>query len=96
MEACLEKMEATNLEANPEEIEFESGHQEAPKEEVAVETIRALEDQHGHWHLAIGCHRQPKKQIQGTGGSQKKLVPTQRWMTRHAILHCTRTTVIKD
>jgi hypothetical protein len=44
MEACLEMTEATDLEANSKEIEFESEHQEAPKEEAAVETIRALED----------------------------------------------------
>jgi hypothetical protein len=32
MEACLEKTEATDLEANPEEIESESGHQEVLKD----------------------------------------------------------------
>jgi hypothetical protein len=37
MEPCLEKMEATDLEANPEEIESAAKHQEVPKEEAAVE-----------------------------------------------------------
>jgi hypothetical protein len=40
-------MEATDLESNPEEIESESEHQEVPKEEAMVETIRALEDRYG-------------------------------------------------
>lgn len=48
--AILEEMEATNLEANLEEIESESEHQEVPNEEAAVETAGTLEDQ----HLAVG------------------------------------------
>jgi hypothetical protein len=73
MKACLEKMETTDLEANPEKIENESEHQEVPNEESAVETIRALEDRYGDWHLAIGCRHQPKKRTQGDGGTRKKL-----------------------
>jgi hypothetical protein len=47
MEACLEKLEATDMEANPEELESESEHQEVPKEEAPVKTVRAQEDQSG-------------------------------------------------
>jgi hypothetical protein len=47
MEACLGKLEATDLAENPEEIEFQPEHLEAPKENSAVETIRALEDRPG-------------------------------------------------
>jgi hypothetical protein len=31
MEACIEKTEATNLEANPEKLESESGQQKVPE-----------------------------------------------------------------
>jgi hypothetical protein len=65
----LEKMEAT--------VE----QQDAPK----VETIRALVDQYGHWHLAVGCCQQLKKQTQGDGGSRQKLAAAQGQLTRHAI-----------
>jgi hypothetical protein len=44
MGAYLEKTEATDLEENPEEIKSIVEHQEVPKEDVAVKTIRALED----------------------------------------------------
>jgi hypothetical protein len=37
MEAYLKKMQATDLEANPEETESAVKHQEVPKEEVAEE-----------------------------------------------------------
>jgi hypothetical protein len=40
-EACLEKTEVVELEANPEETETESEHQEVPNEEAAVETVGA-------------------------------------------------------
>jgi hypothetical protein len=36
METCREKTNATDLEANPEEIESEVEHEEVPKEEAAV------------------------------------------------------------
>jgi hypothetical protein len=49
------------LEANPEEIESKSAHQEVPKEVAAMETIGALEDRYGDQYLAIRSHRQPKK-----------------------------------
>jgi hypothetical protein len=57
---------------------------EAPNEVATVETIGALEDQHGGWHLAIGCCRQPKKRTQGDGGSRKTFATTRSRMTHHA------------
>jgi hypothetical protein len=42
MDSRLEKMDATDLEANLEEIMSESEHEEVPKEEAAVETSGAL------------------------------------------------------
>jgi hypothetical protein len=78
-------MEATDLEANPEEIESEAEHQEAPKEEAAVETFGALKERYGEQHLAIRHCGQLKKWTQGSDGSQKKLATACRGMTCHAI-----------
>jgi hypothetical protein len=50
-------------------------YQEVPKEEAAVEIIKALEDRHGDQHLAAGHRRQPKKRTQCDGGSQKRWPP---------------------
>lgn len=43
MVICLEKEEATGLEANPEEMPSEAVYREVPKEAAAVETGRAPE-----------------------------------------------------
>jgi hypothetical protein len=40
----VEKMNATDFEANPEETETIAEHQEVPNKEAAVETIGAWED----------------------------------------------------
>jgi hypothetical protein len=77
MEACLEKMDTTDLEAI-------TVRQEVPKE-AAVETIRALEDQYGDRYLAVGHHRQPKKWTQGNGRTQQKLAAAQGQLTDSAI-----------
>jgi hypothetical protein len=49
-EACLESME-------PASEETESGlqHQEVPKKEEAVGTVKALKKWYGDWHLAVQC-----------------------------------------
>jgi hypothetical protein len=61
MEAWLGKTEATDLEANPVEIEFETVHEGVPKEKAAVKIVRALKKQHRGWHLAVRHRCQPKK-----------------------------------
>jgi hypothetical protein len=61
MDASLEKMEATDLEANPEELKSVVEHQEVPKEEAAVKTVRAQKEQYGNQHLAVWHHQQLKK-----------------------------------
>jgi N-acetylglutamate synthase-like GNAT family acetyltransferase len=73
LNACLEKMEA-----NPGELHSIAVHQKLCKEEAAVETIEAMEDRYGDWHLAVGCHQEPKKGTQGDGGSQKNLATAHR------------------
>jgi hypothetical protein len=55
MRTCLVEVEATDLEANPEEKESVVVHEEVLKEEAAVKTVRALKEQYGGWHLAVGC-----------------------------------------
>jgi hypothetical protein len=57
MVSQLEKMEATDLEANPEEIESKTVYEEVPKEEGTAETLGALKEQYGDWHLAVGCRQ---------------------------------------
>jgi hypothetical protein len=49
----LEEAKATDLEANPEEIEALVGHQKVINEEAAMETIGALEDRYGDRRLAV-------------------------------------------
>jgi hypothetical protein len=85
MEACLEKTEAMDLEANPEERESEAVHDEVPKEEAAVETFGALKEQYRDQHLVVRSRGHPNKQTQGNGGSQKKLATASRGMTCRAI-----------
>jgi hypothetical protein len=53
MEACLGKTEATDFEANSEEIDSEAVHEEVPKGEAAVRTLRAPTKWHGDRHLDV-------------------------------------------
>jgi hypothetical protein len=73
MEDCLGNKKATDLESNPEEVQYKAVNEEVPKEEATVETLQALKKQYRDQHLAIRHHNQLKKQFQGHGGSQKKL-----------------------
>jgi hypothetical protein len=57
---ALDKMDTTDLEASQEKLDTVVGHQEEPKEEAAVETIRALEGRYGDRHLAVGRCQQPE------------------------------------
>jgi hypothetical protein len=83
MDSQLEKVEAclVKMEASPEEIEIKVEHEEVPKEEATVETFGALKEQYKDWHLAGRCRDQPKKWIQGNGGSWRKLATACRGMT---------------
>jgi hypothetical protein len=87
MDAWIEGTEACvwKLEANPEMSDIVEKHQEVPNEKDTVETVRALEDWYGDWHLAIGCRRQAKKRTKGDGGSRKKLAATRRRMTHRVV-----------
>jgi hypothetical protein len=87
MDAWIEGVEACvgKFEANREKSDAVVEHQEVPKEEVAVESVRGLEDRYGNWHLAVGHRQQLKKWIQGSGGFWKKLAAACRWITHYAI-----------
>lgn len=81
MEACLSRTEATDLEANSEEIKTEVVHEEVPKEKAIVKTVIALKRQHKDWHLAVRCRSQLKKWTQGNCVSWKNMPATCRGMT---------------
>jgi hypothetical protein len=63
MQVDREVSKATNLKANPEEMESESKHQEVPKEPAAVKPVGGLRK----WHRS-----QPKELTQGNFRSQRK------------------------
>jgi hypothetical protein len=78
-EACLESKEPTSL-----ETESIAVHEEIPKEEAVVKTVRELRNRHGDWHLAVRWRGLPKKWTQSNGSSWKKLAAAHSGMTRHA------------
>jgi hypothetical protein len=67
-EACLENKKPTSLEVDSVVV-----HEEVPKEEATVETVRVLKKRYRDWHLAVRRCGQPKKWTQGNGGSGKVL-----------------------
>jgi hypothetical protein len=69
------------MEAYPEKIKSLVEHQEVPKEEAVVETLKALEDRYGDLDLAAGHLRPLKKQTHGSSGSQKMLATASRRLT---------------
>jgi hypothetical protein len=57
------------------EAESDAEHEEAPKEEAAVELFGTLKKRHGDRHLAVGYRGKPNERTQGNGGSRKKWPP---------------------
>jgi hypothetical protein len=53
IKTSLEEMRATNLVANPKEIEAAAEHQQVPKEEAVVETTGTLEDRFEDQQLPV-------------------------------------------
>jgi hypothetical protein len=85
MDSQLEKMEATNMEADSGEMKSVAVHEEVPEEEAIMVTFGALKKWHEDRYLAVGRRQKPKKRNQGYDGSGKKLAAACRWMTRYAI-----------
>jgi hypothetical protein len=77
VETGLEEVKATDVEANPEDIEAIAERQKVPNEEAAVEAIGALEDRYGDLRLPVRCRIWPKKRNQGNGSSRQKLAAAQ-------------------
>jgi hypothetical protein len=65
LDAYLEKMEAADLAANPEDVESIEEGQKAPKEEAAVRSSGALKKRHRSWHLPVGRHGEPEERTRG-------------------------------
>jgi hypothetical protein len=65
-------MEATHVEATPEEAEAAVVRQELFKEEIIVDNIGSLEDRYGDRRLAVRRRRGPKKRIQDSVRSRHK------------------------
>jgi hypothetical protein len=72
-------------EANPEEMKSIAEHQEVPKEEAAVNTVRASKKRYGGPNLTVGRRWQLKKRTQGDGTPCRKLAAIRGWLTRRAI-----------
>jgi hypothetical protein len=70
MKAFWEVTEAypEKMEPNPEPMKSTVEHQEVPKQEAAVKTIGALEDQYGDHQLIVRRRGLLKKRTQGHGG----------------------------
>jgi hypothetical protein len=66
------------------EAESVAVHEEVPKEEAAVKTVRALKERYGDRHLAVERRQQLKKWDQGDGASRKKMAAACRRMTRRS------------
>jgi hypothetical protein len=62
LEESLDKMEAMDLEANPEATDAIMEWQDVCKEEKNGDIIGELENQYGDQHLAVCSSRQSKKQ----------------------------------
>jgi hypothetical protein len=71
--AILEKMEATVLKANPEEMEPESEHREIPEEEAIVKLVKGWQKWHRDRHLDAGQRGELKELTRGGCGSWRKL-----------------------
>jgi chromosome segregation ATPase len=86
-EACLEKTEASleRKERTPVETARVAAYPEVPNQGAEAETVGALEDRYGEWHLAVGRRQQPKKRTQDDGGSRQKLAAVRRRITRRAV-----------
>jgi hypothetical protein len=72
MTACWEVTEAypEMMETDPEEMKCVALHEEIPKEDASVKTVRALTERYGDWHVAVRRRRWLlKKGSQGDGGS---------------------------
>jgi hypothetical protein len=84
--AILEKTEATDLKANPEEVESELERQEVPKEDAIVKPVKRWKKQHRNRHLAAGGRGEPKELTREDYGSWRKMAAACRKLSRCAAM----------
>jgi hypothetical protein len=88
-EKSPDRMEATNLEVNPETTEAILECQELRMEEADVDTIGSSEDRYGDRCLVVRRRRWAKKWIQGSFGSCQRLSARKRLISVPS-LECAR------
>jgi hypothetical protein len=82
---CSEEMDATILEANPEETEAAVERQDLFKEEINLENIGSSEDRSGYQRLVVRRRRGANKRTQDSVGSRQKLSAARKPVVRRAI-----------
>jgi hypothetical protein len=73
MQADQEATKTMDLKGNPDEMESESEHREAPKEDAIVKPVKGWKKLHRGRKLAAGRCGEPKEIIRGDCGSGRKL-----------------------
>jgi hypothetical protein len=84
--SCPEEMEATNLEATPDETVAAVEWQELREKEINAKNIGSLEDRSGYQRLAVRRRRGARKRSQDSVGSQQKVSAARKRVIRRAIL----------
>jgi hypothetical protein len=79
-----EKIAATDLKGNPEEMECELEHQEAPKEDAVVKPVEGQNRRHRGRKQIARRRGEPKELNRGICGSRKKLAAACRKVSRRA------------
>jgi hypothetical protein len=99
MTACHKEAEAYTEKIRPDPRMMQSvvEHQEVSKEEAAVMLVGGLRKHHGDRNLAVGRHQKPKRRIQASCESRKRLTAASRRMTHCAgVARLRRGNVRKD
>jgi hypothetical protein len=76
--------ESTETKPDPGMMQSVEEHQEIPKEDAAVMPVGGLRKRHRDRNLAAGRHRKPKRRIQATCESRRRLIVAGKKITRHA------------
>jgi hypothetical protein len=74
----------TKTEPDPGMMQSAEEHQEIPKEDAAVMPVRGLKKQRRDRTLAAGHRQKPKRRIQATCESRRRLIVAGKKITRHA------------
>jgi hypothetical protein len=82
--SCTEEMDATTLEANPEETEAAVERQDLFKEEINLDNIASSEDRCEDHRLAIRRRCGAKKRSQDSVGSRQKVSAARKRVIRRA------------